>query len=161
MAYIKEKKHYLTLKGLEQLRQELEVTKQEKMRKIKEEAPGTSDYREASVEYIQYQEGLEALEKKILYLQHILKHHELIKLPPKGKRDKVHLGAKVLVEVDGQIDEFEITGSFEADPLEGKISDQSPVGKALLGQGMGDEINVKTPMLEYTYKILKIEYEKE
>jgi len=161
MAYVKQKKHYLTLKGLEQLRQELEVTKQEKMRKIKEEAPGTSDYREASVEYIQYQEELEALEKKILYLHHILEHHELIKLPSKGKRGTVHLGAKVLVEADGQIDEFEITGSFEADPLGGKISDQSPVGKALLGQRAGSEVKVKTPILEYAYKILKIHYEKE
>lgn len=161
MVYIKEKKHYLSPKGLEQLRQELEVVKQEKMRKIKEEAPGTSDYREASVEYIQYQEGLEAIEKKILYLQNILEHHELIKLPPKGKRSTVYLGAKVLVETDGQVDEFEITGSFEADPLGGKISDQSPVGKALLGQRAGSEVKVKTPILEYAYKILKIHYEKE
>lgn len=158
---MRRKKHYLTEEGLERLNQKLGAAKQEKMKKIKEEAPGTLDYREASVEYIQYQEDLEALEKKILRLQGILKYHELIEPPPKEKRDRVCLGAWVLVEADEQVEEFRITGSFEADPLRGRISNESLVGRALLDQRVGSEVKIKTPIVEYVYKILKIEYGKE
>jgi transcription elongation factor GreA len=58
----------------------------------------------------------------------------------------VEMGNKVLIQnQDGKIEQFAIVGSAEASPVEGKISNESPVGKALLGKKIGDEIEVKTP----------------
>ena len=69
----------------------------------------------------------------------------------------VNLGATVLVEVDGQNDEFMIVGSLEANPAIGKISNESPVGRMLLGHRVGDEVVVSSP-IQTVYKIKKIKY---
>ncbi len=154
------KKYYLTEEGLKQAKKKLKEIEKEKMKLIKERSPEKQDYGEADIEYVKYQEDMEAVEKKIYKLGCILDNYELIKKPSKEKRDKVHLGATVVVEGSGQVDEFTITGSFEADPLSGKISNRSPVGEALLGKRVGEEVEVETPMIKQNYKILKISYDK-
>ena len=70
----------------------------------------------------------------------------------------VDLGAKVKIDIAGKKDEFMIVGTLEANPSLGKISNESPVGRALLGHKVGDEIVVSSPM-KTTYKIKKIKYE--
>jgi len=75
-------------------------------------------------------------ENRILEIQDILKNATIIKT---GKKDKVALGAKVEVDLKGKKFSYEIVSPIEANPLEGKISDASPVGKALLGKKIGEE----------------------
>ena len=62
----------------------------------------------------------------------------------------------MVVEVDGEIDEFTLVGSLEADPAKKKISNESPVGQALLGGKVGEVIEVATPIVKMRYKILEI-----
>lgn len=96
--------------------------------------------------------------ERIEELDLVFKSCEVIKIPPKGKRDFVALGATVVVEVDGQIDELTVVGTLEANPSLGKISNASPVGKALLGCRLGDEVVVSSS-IKSIYKIKGIKYE--
>ena len=64
----------------------------------------------------------------------------------------------VTVEIDGQLDEFTIVGTLESNPALGKISNECPVGKALLGKKVGDVVEVKTPIVKHKCKIIKIKY---
>jgi transcription elongation factor GreA len=130
-----------------------------RLRKLKSkgESPSVFHSEELNTEFISYKEDLDFLEAKIVELDHILKNFEIIKPPPKRERDKVHLGAHVAVEVDGQTDEFIIVGTLEANPAIGKISNESPVGKALLGHKVGDEVLISSPVKK-VYKIKKIKY---
>lgn len=68
------------------------------------------------------------------------------------------IGAKVKIDVNGQKDEFEILGTLEANPALGKISNESPVGRALLGKKIGEEVTISSPA-KATYKIKGIKYE--
>ena len=90
-------------------------------------------------------------------LENILENYELITCPPKEKQRTVGLGARVKVEVEGEKDEFTIVGTLEASPSLGRISNESPVGKALIGHKGGDEIVVSSP-IKVVYKIVKISY---
>jgi transcription elongation factor GreA len=84
-----------------------------------------------------------------------LQNHELIKAP--NGDSKVQLGSKVkLSAADGKTKEFQVVGTVEADPLAGKISDESPLGQAVLGKKQGEEVEIKTPAETATYKIVEI-----
>ena len=108
-------------------------------------------------EYFTFHNDLNFLESRIIELDNILRSAELIKIPPRSKRGIIDFGATVLVEVGGQTDEFEIVGTLEANPSLGKISNESPVGKALLGHRVGDEVVISSP-IKTIYKIKKIKY---
>ncbi|MDP2736126.1 MAG: GreA/GreB family elongation factor, partial [bacterium] len=83
---------------------------------------------------------------------------EIITPPAKKERGVVLLGARVTVEVDdGQTDEFEIVGTIEANPSVGRISNESPVGSAFLGKGIGEAVEVSSPK-KTVYRITKIRY---
>ncbi len=155
-----EDKYYLTEKGAREIGEELEKLEKEKLRVIKERAPQPLDYREADADYVSYQENLGRLESRIKELQRALDNYELIKPPSKEERDTVHLGAKVVVEMGGAIEEFKLVGTFESDPANYRISNKSPLGKALLGRKVGEEFQVKTPIVDQTCRIIKISYEK-
>ena len=109
-------------------------------------------------EFVSFQEDIGFLRSRIDELKNIIDHHELIKSPAKDRQGVVGLGAKVKVSVDDQKDEFVIVGTLEANPALGKISNESPVGKALLGHKIGDEVVVSSPV-KITYKIKNIKYE--
>ncbi len=71
--------------------------------------------------------------------------------------DKVHLGNKVTVEEVGFDEEtYEIVGSAEADPLDGRISNESPIGKALMGAKVGDTVVAETPAGQAKFKVIRI-----
>jgi len=93
------------------------------------------------------------IEDRIAELEEVFATYELIKEP---RRDVVSLGSTVVVEVEGQKDEFTIVGSLEADPAAGKISDESPVGKALLGAKPGAVVEVTGSIVRSTFKVLEI-----
>jgi len=100
-------------------------------------------------------EELALVTKRINELENILSRAVIIKSSKKGEKT-VSLGSKVIVEVDGRKDSFTILGEEEADPTKGFISNKSPVGKALLGAKLGQEVYVETGFLSVVYKILDV-----
>ena len=91
---------------------------------------------------------------RVTELEHILKNVELIKAPKAGA--KVQLGSKVVLKGAHGTKEFQVVGTVEADPLNGKISDESPIGQALLGKKEGDNVEIKTPAETATYTVASI-----
>ncbi len=155
---MEEKKFYLTKKGLERLKKEYEELKSLKIAKVKEGSPQTWHSEDLSSEYLSFQDDLDSLEKRMAEIEAIIDNYEIIKVPLKKNQDKVGLGATVtLEEKDGHINEFTIVGTLEANPLEGKISSESPVGKVLMGLKVGDEAVIESP-IKMAYKIKKVKY---
>jgi transcription elongation factor GreA len=141
-----QKKILITQEGLAKLQSELEhllsVRRQEVASKIKRarEMGGT----ENNAEYEDAKNDQAFVEGRILMLENIVKNATVIESP--ALLGVVEVGDKVLIQnQDGKIEQFSIVGSTEANPVEGKISNESPVGKALLGRKIGDEVKVATP----------------
>lgn len=153
-----DKKFYLTKEGLERTKKEYQDLKAIKFSKTKGEFPQAWQSEDLNPEYISFREDLSFLEARIADLECILKNAETIGAPSKDRQDIVDLGATVLVEVDGQKDEFKIVGTLEANPTLGKISNESPVGAALLGHQVGDEATVQSSV-KTIYRIKKIKYD--
>ena len=150
---------YITKGKLQELKREHEeLVNIERKKAIGQEAPKILESEDLNPEFVSFQEDIGFLRSRIDELKNILEHYELIKNPPRGKQGIVELGAKVKIDVDGQKDEFVIVGTLEANPALGKISNESPVGKALLGHKIGDAVVVNSPM-KITYKIKNIKYE--
>jgi len=155
---MEEKKFYLTKEGLEKIKKEYRDLKNLKLSKTKREVPKIWHSEDLNPEYLSFQEDLSFLETRLAELEYILKNAQLIKPPLKEKQKVINLGARVLVEVDGQNDEFTIVGTLEANPAIGKISNESPVGRALLGHKVGDAVVIPSP-IQTVYKIKKIKYQ--
>jgi transcription elongation factor GreA len=108
-----------------------------------------------NAEYQSARQEQEKTENRISEIEHILHNVEVIKAP-RGD-SKVQLGSRVsLKSKDGKKKEFQVVGTVEADPLEGKISDESPLGKAVIGKKVGDEVEIVTPAETATYKVTEI-----
>lgn len=152
------KKYYLTKQGLKKLKEEYENLKLLRLAKTKGDVPKVWEAEDVNPEYLSFHEDLEFLEHRLSELDYILKNSELITVPPKTKRNIVDLGATVtLEEENGSLNELTIVGTLEANPLEGKISSESPVGIALLGKSVGDQVVITSP-INLVYKIKKIRY---
>jgi transcription elongation factor GreA len=153
------KKFYLTKKGLEKLKEEFEKLKKLRVLKTKGEIPHAWQSEDLNPEYLLFQEDWNLFESRFAELDYILKNAELIQLPKKEDRDVVNLGATVTLEdEEGQLNEFMIVETLEANPSEGKISLESPVGKSLLGKKIGEEVVITSP-IRVVYKIKKIKYQ--
>jgi len=154
---LEEKKFYLTKKGLARIKREYETLQELRLAKTRGESPRVLYSEDLNPEYLAFQEDVGFLGSRIIELENVIKNSELIKPPRGGKQNIVGLGTQVTVEVDGQKDEFTLVGSLEANPSVGKISNESPVGKALLGHKIGDDVIVSSP-IQTTYKIKKVRY---
>ena len=152
-----EQKFYLTKPGLERIQKEHDKLLEFKRLKTKGDVPSIWHSEDVNPEYLTFQEDMTLLETKLAEYENILKNVELIKQPAKDKRKEICLGATVVCEVEGDKDEFTIVGSLESDPSLGKISNESPVGKALLGCRTGELVTVSSS-IKVSYKILKITY---
>lgn len=146
---------YLTKEGLIKLKTELkelvETKRPEIARRIKN-ARDMGDLSENS-EYSAAREEQSFVEGKIAELGDIVKNAVV----SKGIDDGViAVGSKVTVHIDGSKETFHIVGTPEANPLEKKISHESPLGAALVGKKVGDKIKVDAPVGRLTYTILKI-----
>ncbi|MBZ1348365.1 MAG: GreA/GreB family elongation factor [Candidatus Nealsonbacteria bacterium] len=154
-----ERVFYLTKKGLEKTKKEYNSLKEFKLAKTKGELPELLHSEDINPEYLAFQEDLNFLESRLMDIENTLKNVELIKIPSKSKQDIINLGATVVIEADKQLDEFTILGTLEANPSLGIISNESIVGKALLGHKVGDVVTVQS-VVKTTYKIKKIEYKR-
>ena len=150
------KAYRLTKDGIAELKSELDAlvaARVDVADKIKT-AREFGDLAENS-EYQLARQEQEKNEARISELEHILANVQEIK-KPKGD-SKVQLGSNVKLKGEsGSTKEFQVVGTVEADPLEGKISDESPIGQALLGKKVGDEVEIKTPTEVASYKITDI-----
>jgi transcription elongation factor GreA len=153
------KTFFITKSKLQELKAEYEkLLELERVKTVDEEAPKIFESEDLNPEFVSFQEDMGFLRSRIDEIKNILDNHELIKKPEKEKANFVSLGARVMVDVAGKKDEFVIVGTLEANPMAGKISNESPVGKALLGRKIGDEITVDS-LAKTTYKIKNIKYE--
>ena len=154
------KKVVMTYDGLKKMEQELEnlktVRRKEVAEKIKE-ARGQGDLSE-NAEYDAAKEEQGEIESRIVQLENLLRNAEVID-EDVLKMDVVNLGSKVTV-LDVEFDEemeYTIVGSTEADPMNGRISNESPLGMALLDQKVGATVMADTPDGEVAFKILNIQ----
>ena len=155
-----EKKNILTYAGLKQYEDELQnlkvVRRKEVAQKIKE-AREQGDLSE-NAEYDAAKDEQREIELRIEVLEKLLKNAEVV-VEEEIDLDKINVGCKVKV-YDAEFEEemeFSIVGSTEANSLQNKISNESPVGKALMGKKAGDVVDVETQMGVIQYKILEIQ----
>lgn len=149
----------VTVAGLKALEDELEELKTVRRKDVAEKikvARGFGDLSENS-EYDEAKNEQAFIESRIAQLEAMLKNARVID-NDELNLDTVSVGTHVKIEdEDGEVEEYDITGSTEADPLNGKISDESPVGAALLGQKVGQTVTVSLPNGgTIDYKILEI-----
>ena len=149
----------LTDDGLKKLKEELETLKTQGRADIAEKikvARGYGDLSENS-EYDEAKNEQAKIEARIVEIEEMLKNVEIIE-DVKGKAKTVMVGVrvKVLDEEYGAECEYRVVGSTEADPRNGKISDESPVGRALMGKKIGDEVIVEAPGGEFKLKVIGI-----
>lgn len=150
---------YITKEKLQELKEEHErLVTFERNKTIGVEAPKVFESEDMNPEFVSYHEDMDSLRFRVEELKNILENHELIKKPPKEKQIFVGLGAKVKIEIAGKKDEFTIVGTLDANPNLGMISNESPVGSALLGHKVGDEITISHPVKK-KYLIKNIKYE--
>ena len=155
-----DKKNILTYQGLKKLEDELQelkvVRRKEVAAKIKE-AREQGDLSE-NAEYDAAKDEQRDIEARIEEIEKILKNAEVV-VEDEIDLDKISIGCQVKVldvEEDEEM-EFKIVGSTEANSLEGKISNESPVGKALIGAHKDDIVDVETPAGIMQYKVLSIQ----
>lgn len=154
------KKNILTYEGLQRLEEELQelkvVKRHEIAQKIKE-AREQGDLSE-NAEYDAAKDEQRDIEARIEEIEVILKNAEVV-VEDEVDLDKISVGCKVRIldlEYDEEL-EYKIVGSTEANSLKGKISNESPLGRALLGSRVGDEVKVEAPVGELTYRVLEIQ----
>lgn len=152
-----QKEYRLTQEGVDELKQELEECKArvpivaEQIKVAREQGDLTEN-----AEYQVAKEEQQKIQHRIHELENVLKNVEIID-GSNNSKDEVNLGSQVvLLSDDGNEMNFHIVGSLEADPLENKISDESPIGSALLGTKKGKEVAIKLPAGEKTFKVKDI-----
>ncbi len=154
-----EKKTILTYEGLKKLedeREELIVVKRKEIAKKIQEAREQGDLSE-NAEYDAAKDEQRDIEARIIEIEKILKNAEVID-EDEVDLNKINIGCKVKI-LDCEYNEelsYKIVGSTEANSLMGKISNESPVGKALIGAGVGDTVSVETQNGQIQYKVLEI-----
>ena len=151
------KEVYLTQEGLDEIKKQLDVLKLEKRPEIinaLKEARAQGDLSE-NAEYDAARTEQAMVESKIIELEQMVENAVVIK---EIKTDKVSLGTNVKIEYveDKETDIYSIVGSKEADPFSNKISNESPIAKAIMGKKVGDIASVESPNGEYQVKILEI-----
>ena len=151
------KEIYLTEKGLDEIKKELDFLKLEKRPEIilaLKEARAQGDLSENS-EYDAARNEQALVESKIAELEKMVENAVVIK---EVDTDKVSIGTSVKIEYvdDGETESYMVVGSKEADPFENKISNESPIAQALMGKKIGDVVSVASPNGQYSVKILEI-----
>jgi transcription elongation factor GreA len=151
-----DKPQYVSAEGLKKLQAELEELRTTKRAEVAERihaAMEFGDFTENS-ELEQAKNDQAFLEGRIMTLEQMIKNAQVI--DEKARHDVVEVGSKVSIESDGRKEQYVIVGSAEAAPAEGKISNESPVGRALMGHRPGETVKMSVPAGQIEMKILTV-----
>lgn len=150
-------KYYVTKERLEELKDELEIFKTKKRMEVAERLKTAKEFGDLSEnsEYSEARIEQERIESRIFELEDLMKRVVIIKKHEGA--DKVGIGSTVTVKKDEQVFQYQIVGSNETKPEEGKISNESPLGRAFLEHKVGESVAVATPRGEVLYHITKVE----
>jgi len=152
--------NFLTKEGFEKLQDELDylrtVKRQEVADRLHEAMEGGELIENAEYEAAKNEQAF--VEGRIQELEMLLATARVIEDDKKKKADSVQVGSTVTIQEDGYEEEetYTIVGAAEANPREGKISNESPIGKAILGRRTGEEVQVEAPDGSYKIRIVKI-----
>jgi transcription elongation factor GreA len=150
--------YYLTPEGTERLQTELEELTGPGRKELASRLRAAIQQGDLSenADYHKAKEDQAFLEGRIQELEHILRHVVIIEDKP-IQRDIIEIGARVSVQEEGfDPEKYRLVGAKEANPRNGQISNESPIGRALLGHRVGDEVVVDTPNGQTKFKILNI-----
>ncbi len=155
-----DKKIYLTKEGIIELKKEYEELTKVKRPEVLErvtQARNMGDLSE-NAEYVAAREELSFIDGRIDELEELLKQVVLIREDrlTNGVKKTIQLGSKVTLHVGKKKEDFMVVGEWEADPMDKKISHQSPLGKALLGKKVGEKVEVEAPAGRIFYTIVAI-----
>jgi len=154
-----EEKHYMTVEGKEKLENELEYLKSEKRKEVVERikvARSFGDLSENS-EYDSAKEEQGFVEGRIQQIEGMIRNSKIIE--EDSDSSVVSLGKTVTFKElpDGEEEVYKIVGSAEADPIEGKISNDSPMAQSLFGKGIGEQVVVSTPGGDMKVEITQVQ----
>ena len=151
------KKIFLTQKGFDDLKKEYNEVLEKRRPEVVERLSSAREMGDLSenAEYTAAREELSFIDNRIDELEVLLKQAQLI-TDAGHKSASVDLGSQVSVKIANKEEVFTVVGEWEADPAEKKISHESPLGKALLGKAVGDEIEVDAPVGKKVYTVVSI-----
>lgn len=146
---------YLTKEGLNNLKDELNLLKTVKRREIAEAIHTAKEQGDLSenAEYVSAKEEQQRIEKKIAQIEMIIKNAQIV---THAGTEHISVGNKIIILCNGEKLEYHIVGSDETDPMQLKISNESPVGKALMGKKKGDTVHIPTPIGDKECEIVEI-----
>jgi len=147
---------YVSAQGLQSLKDELEKRSRESRREIAEKINAAKELGDLS-ENFEYHEAKEQQglnEARILQLEEMIRDAVIVE--ESLGNDVIDMGASFVVSAGAVKKEYSLVGSSEADPIVGKISNESPLGKAFLGRKAGDSVEIQTPSGAIVYKIERI-----
>ena len=146
----------LTKQGLDKLKIELEELKKTKRPAVIDRIKRAKDFGDLSenAEYEDARNEQSFIEGRIQELEYMIKYAQVSET---HSANEVSLGSNVTVDMDGDKATYEIVGSTEADPMHGKISDDSPIGSVLLGKKTGEKVTAKTPGGDLEIKIIAVQ----
>lgn len=156
-----EKDIFFTTEGLEKIESEIEYLKTVRRKEVAERikvALGYGDLSENS-EYDEAKNEQAQVEERIAKLEAMARNAKVIDEKQLNK-EEVNVGSIVKIKdlSDGEVEEYSIVGSAEADPLEGKISNESPVGSKLIGLKVGEQVEIEIPDGFVKYEVLEISF---
>lgn len=149
-------KQYLSKERLEEFKAELEELKNKRRNEVAQRLRQAKEYGDLSEnsEYAEAREEQANVETRIFELEDLLK--EAVIIEKSGDNGAIGVGSVITIKKGDKTSVYTIVGKYEAKPEEGKISDESPLGKAFMKHKVGDKIPVTTPAGVMTYEILKI-----
>ncbi len=149
---------YLTPEGADKLKQELEELKGPRRNELAKRLRAAIQMGDLSenADYHKAKEDQGFLEGRIQEIEYMLRNAVLIE--PNVRRDSVSIGSRVTIQEGSEPEEtYHVVGAKEADPRAGRISNESPIGRALMDHKVGEEVEAETPGGKIRFKILKIE----
>lgn len=148
--------YYLTQQGLKKLQQELTDLKIVKRREVADRIQQAKELGDLSenAEYVEAKTEQAFIEGRIVEIENTLRNALVIDETKKG--DTVAVGSTLTVKIEGKDNEYSIVGSNEADPANGRISNESPLGKAFLGKRVGETVTINAPRGEMRYTIVAL-----
>jgi transcription elongation factor GreB len=157
-----QKTNYITREGFEKLQTELQWLWTDERPKVTEAvsvAAALGD-RSENADYIYGKKRLREIDRRIRFLTKRVDDLNVVEAGPRKEDDRIYFGAWVTIEdEEGERQRYQLVGPDEFDAHEGRISVDSPVGRALMGRRLGDEVVVRRPKGETVYEVIAIAYD--